>query len=160
MTTHPRAPDPEHLNWPFFDDGHRAYARELQAWCETVLPTLERGHGAEADGDEAAHALVKQLVPALGRAGLLRACVSAAHGGAREQVDVRMLAIARETLASASGLADFALAMQGLGSVPVSLFGNAAQQRALLPAVARGEAITAFALSEPDAGSDAAAMSA
>ncbi|MFO1221668.1 MAG: acyl-CoA dehydrogenase family protein [Burkholderiaceae bacterium] len=153
-------PDPEHLNWPFFDDAHRAYARELQAWCERELPALERAHGGEGDGDEAAHALVQRLVPALGRAGLLRACVSAAHGGAREQVDVRMLAIARETLARASGLADFALAMQGLGSVPVSLFGNAAQQRALLPAVARGEAITAFALSEPDAGSDAAAMQA
>jgi len=149
---------PEHLNWPFFDDAHRAYARELQAWCERELPAIERAHGG--DGDEAAHALVRQLVPALGRAGLLRACVSAAHGGAREQVDVRTLAIARETLARASGLADFALAMQGLGSVPVSLFGNAAQQRALLPAVARGEAITAFALSEPDAGSDAAAMTA
>jgi len=149
--------DPEHLAWPFFDDGHRAYARELQAWCDRSLPALLREHGE--DSDEAAHTLVARLVPELGRAGLLRACVPAAHGGERASVDVRSLAIARETLARASGLADFALAMQGLGSVPVSLFGTEAQQRALLPAVARGEMITAFALSEPDAGSDAAAMS-
>jgi acyl-CoA dehydrogenase len=75
-------------------------------------------------------------------------------------VDVRSLALARDTLAQASGLADFALAMQGLGSVPVSLFGNPQQQQALLPGVASGELIAAFALSEPDAGSDVAAMSA
>jgi acyl-CoA dehydrogenase len=150
-------PDPEHLAWPFFDDGHRAYARELQGWCDRSLPALLHEHGE--DTDEAAHALVARLVPEIGRAGLLRACVPAAHGGARPSVDVRSLAIARETLARASGLADFALAMQGLGSAPVSLFGTEAQQRALLPAVARGETITAFALSEPDAGSDAAAMS-
>jgi len=86
--------------------------------------------------------------------------VPAAYGGAREQVDVRALALARETLACTSGLADFALAMQGLGSVPVSLYGSEAQKRALLPRVAAGEAIAAFALSEPDAGSDVAAMSA
>lgn len=152
--------DPEHLHWPFFDDGHRAYAREIAAWCARELPQVERGEGGHADTDEAAHTLVQRLVPALGRAGLLRACVAAEHGGARDAIDVRTLAIARETLARASGLADFALAMQGLGSVPVSLFGNAAQQRALLPAVARGEVITAFALSEPEAGSDAAAMQA
>ncbi|MFI4930517.1 MAG: acyl-CoA dehydrogenase family protein [Burkholderiales bacterium] len=151
-------PDPEHLAWPFFDDGHRAYARELQAWCDRSLPALLHEHGE--DTDEAAHVLVRCLVPELGRAGLLRACVPAAHGGARAAVDVRSLAIARETLARASGLADFALAMQGLGSAPVSLFGTEAQKRALLPAVARGEMITAFALSEPDAGSDAAAMQA
>jgi len=151
------AADHAHLAWPFFDDAHRAYARELEAWCAGALPALEHGVG---DDDEAACAHVRRLVRELGRAGLLRACVPAAYGGAREQVDVRALALARETLACTSGLADFALAMQGLGSVPVSLYGSEAQKRALLPRVAAGEAIAAFALSEPDAGSDVAAMSA
>ncbi|MBE7417934.1 MAG: acyl-CoA dehydrogenase family protein [Ideonella sp.] len=151
------AADHAHLAWPFFDDAHRAYARELDAWCAGALPALEHGVG---DDDEAACAHVRRLVRELGRAGLLRACVPAAYGGAREQVDVRALALARETLACASGLADFALAMQGLGSVPVSLYGSEAHKRALLPRVASGEAIAAFALSEPDAGSDVAAMSA
>lgn len=148
--------DHAHLVWPFFDDAHRVYARELDAWCTDVLPALEQGVG---DDDDAACAHVARLVRELGRAGLLRACVPAAYGGAREQVDVRALALARETLACASGLADFALAMQGLGSAPVSLFGTESQKRSLLPAVAAGETITAFALSEPDAGSDVAAMS-
>jgi len=98
-------------------------------------------------------------VRSLGQAGLLRACVPAAYGGLRENFDVRSLALARETLARGAGLADFALAMQGLGSAPVSLFGNEAQKAALLPGVCRGELIPAFALSEPDAGSDVAAMS-
>jgi acyl-CoA dehydrogenase len=90
---------------------------------------------------------------------LLRACVPAAYGGARERVDVRSLCIARETLARASGLADFAFAMQGLGSAPIALFGDDAQKAAFLPGVANGTRIAAFALSEPDAGSDVAAVS-
>jgi acyl-CoA dehydrogenase len=102
---------------------------------------------------------VGALVRALGRAGWLRACVPQAYGGVREGVDVRTLSLARETLARAGGLADFALAMQGLGSAPVSLFGSPAQKQALLPGVCAGELIAAFALSEPDAGSDVAAMS-
>jgi acyl-CoA dehydrogenase len=148
--------DHSHLVWPFFDDTHRSYARELEAWCTQVLAPLEKNAG---DDDDAAYAHVPRLVRELGRAGMLRACVPKAYGGAREQVDVRAMALARETLAGASGLADFAFAMQGLGSAPVSLFGTDAQKRALLPGVAAGETITAFALSEPDAGSDAAAMS-
>ena len=94
----------------------------------------------------------------LGRAGLLRVCVPAAYGGLREQLDVRSLSLARETLGRASGLADFALAMQGLGSAPVTLFGSHEQKLALLPGVAAGRTIAAFALSEPDAGSDVAAV--
>jgi acyl-CoA dehydrogenase len=99
-------------------------------------------------------------VQGLGRAGLLRACVPGAFGGLREAIDVRSLALARETLARAGALADFAFAMQGLGSVPVSLFGSPAQQAALLPGVVRGELVAAFALSEPEAGSDVAALQA
>ncbi|MDP3085762.1 MAG: acyl-CoA dehydrogenase family protein [Rubrivivax sp.] len=143
------------LAWPFFDDGHRAQAREFEDWARHSLPSLLEG----ADGDsDAVYACVRRLVRELGRAGLLRVCVPAAYGGLRENVDVRSLCLAREILGQAAGLADFALAMQGLGSAPVSLFGSAAQKQALLPGVASGTLIAAFALSEPDAGSDVAAI--
>ena len=145
------------LAWPFFDDGHRALAVQVQRWVDEALPALLDGAD---DSLDAVYACVRRLVRELGRAGLLRACVPAAYGGLRDGFDVRSVAIGREMLARASGLADFALAMQGLGSAPVTLFGNEAQKRALLPGVASGETIAAFALSEPDAGSDAAAMSA
>jgi acyl-CoA dehydrogenase len=144
------------LSWPFFDEGHRALARDLDAWVADALPPLL----AHQEGDlDSVYACVVSLVRELGRAGWLRVCVPRAYGGLNENVDVRSLSLARETLARASGLADFALAMQGLGSVPVSLFGNEQQKQSLLPGVASGELIAAFALSEPDAGSDAAAMS-
>lgn len=149
--------DRSFLDWPFLDDGHRAWARELADWVERGLPALPPPDEHDLD---AVYAACGALVRALGKAGLLRACVPAAYGGLREQVDVRSLALGRETLARAGALADFAFAMQGLGSVPVSLFGNDAQKAALLPGVCRGELIAAFALSEPDAGSDVAAMQA
>ncbi|MCP5289841.1 MAG: acyl-CoA dehydrogenase family protein [Burkholderiaceae bacterium] len=149
--------DRSFLDWPFLDDGHRAWARELADWVERGLPALPTPDEHDLD---AVYAACGALVRALGQAGLLRACVPAAYGGLREQVDVRSLALGRETLARAGALADFAFAMQGLGSVPVSLFGNEAQKAALLPGVCRGELIAAFALSEPDAGSDVAAMQA
>jgi len=145
------------LAWPFFDDGHRALAADFERWAADSLPPLLEGAEASLD---AVYACCRRLVGELGRAGLLRVCVPAAYGGAREQMDVRSLCLGREILGRASGLADFALAMQGLGSAPVTLFGTEAQKRALLPGVAAGTTITAFALSEPDAGSDAAAMTA
>ena len=148
--------DRSYQSWPFFDDAHRALAGELEQWAAERLPALAAHDEGDADG---VYACVGELVRELGRAGLLRVCVPRAYGGARDEIDVRSLALARETLARASGLADFALAMQGLGSAPVSLFGNDAQKASLLPGVARGELIAAFALSEPDAGSDVAAMS-
>jgi acyl-CoA dehydrogenase len=143
------------LAWPFFDDGHRTLVQTCERWAAEVLPPLLEG--AEHDLD-AVYACVRRLVTELGRAGLLRVCVPAAYGGARESLDVRSLGLAREVLARASGLADFALAMQGLGSAPVTLFGTHAQKLALLPGVAEGRTVTAFALSEPDAGSDVAAI--
>ena len=94
----------------------------------------------------------------LGAGGWLRYCVPAAYGGVHEQLDVRSLALIRETLARHSGLADFAFAMQGLGSGTISLFGTEAQKQSYLPAVAKGEKIAAFALTEPGSGSDVAAM--
>lgn len=148
---------PADLAWPFFDDGHRALAARFEHFAAEALPPLLEGGEENLD---AVYACVRRIIDALGRAGLLRVCVPAAYGGEREGFDVRSLCLGREILARASGLADFALAMQGLGSAPVTLFGNEAQKAALLPRVASGDAVTAFALSEPDAGSDVAAMTA
>lgn len=147
--------DQSFLAWPFFEDAHRAQAQEFERWAADVLPPLLEG--AEDDLD-AVYACVKRLVRALGQAGLLRVCVPAAYGGLHDKLDVRSLCLARDILGRASGLADFALAMQGLGSASVTLFGSEAQKQALLPGIAAGTKIGAFALSEPDAGSDVAAI--
>jgi acyl-CoA dehydrogenase len=96
----------------------------------------------------------RALVAQLGALGLLRYCVPAAWGGAAESVELRAMVAIREGLAYHSGLADTLFIMQGLGSYPVTLGGSEAQRAALLPRVARGECITAFALTEPEAGSD------
>jgi len=148
-------PDKSYLAWPFFDDGHRDFAREVELWAAENLPRLLAG--AE-DSSDAVYACVARLVAEMGRAGLLRVCVPRAYGGLRENLDVRGLCLAREILARSSGLADFALAMQGLGSVPITLYGSEDQKRNFLPRVVAGSAIAAFALSEPDAGSDVAAV--
>ena len=139
----------DHLAWPFFDDAHRRLAADLAAWSAAELGSIEHD-----DVD----ATCRDLVRRLGAAGWLRYCVPAADGGALPQLDSRALCIARETLAYADGLADFAFAMQGLGSGPITLAGDAAQRARWLPRVATGDAIAAFALSEPDAGSDVGAM--
>jgi acyl-CoA dehydrogenase len=143
--------DTTYLDWPFFDDRHRALARDLDAWAAERL-----GAGREhADVDRAC----RDLVAALGAAGWLGYCVPQRWGGQLEAIDSRAVCLARETLARRDGLADFAFAMQGLGSGAISLAGSDAVKARYLPRVARGEAIAAFALSEPDAGSDVAAMS-
>jgi acyl-CoA dehydrogenase len=141
--------DKSFLDWPFFDDAHRAMAAELEDWC---------GANLGASQDEDVDAACRDLVRKLGDGGWLRYCVPAAWGGIHEALDVRSLALIRETLARHDGLADFAFAMQGLGSGTISLFGSEAQKQAYLPAVARGEKIAAFALTEPSSGSDVAAM--
>ena len=147
--------DTSFLAWPFFDDGHRHQARDLERWTAKALPSLL--DGADADLD-AVYACVGRLVKELGTAGWLRFCVPAAYGGARENLDVRSLCLAREVLARASGLADFAFAMQGLSSAPIALFGRDDQKRSILPGIAAGTIVGAFALSEPDAGSDVGAI--
>ena len=147
--------DTSYLAWPFFDEAHRDQARDLERWSAEALPLLLDGADGDLDG---VYACAGRLVRELGRAGWLRFCVPEAYGGARERLDVRSLCLAREILARASGLADFAFAMQGLGSVPVTLFGSEEQKRAMLPGVVAGTLIGAFALSEPDAGSDAGAI--
>jgi acyl-CoA dehydrogenase len=148
-------PDATYLAWPFFDAGHREQAREVERWAAHALPPLLEG--AEVDSN-ALYGCVRRLVAALGKSGLLRYCIPAAFGGAREALDVRSVCIAREILARASGLADFAFAMQGLGSAPVTLFGTEEQKRSWLPGIAAGNHVGAFALSEPDAGSDVGAI--
>jgi acyl-CoA dehydrogenase len=137
------------LDLPLFDDVHRTLARELDVWC--------REHVAE---DESADvdARCRELVAALGRGGWLRYAVPGAYGGALPEIDSRALCLIRATLAYHAGLADFAFAMQGLGSGAVSLAGSEQQKQTVLQRVAAGEWIAAFALSEPDAGSDVAAM--
>jgi acyl-CoA dehydrogenase len=130
------------LSWPFFERRHRDLADELSAWCEKKLPE------PSGDLDEDCRALVS----ALGEAGFLKLAV--ANGDRRP--DVRSLAIIRETLAYHSALADYALAMQGLGSGAISLFGTVEQKRKWLPDVASGETVAAFAMTEPRSGSDAA----
>jgi acyl-CoA dehydrogenase len=133
------------LDWPFFDDGHRELAERLERWCEAELSDDE-----PEDLDRACRDLVRKL----GDGGWLRHCVPDDSG----RLDVRTLALIRETLARHSGLADFAFAMQGLGSGTISLFGSDDQKAAYLPAVARGDKIAAFALTEPASGSDVASM--
>ena len=132
-----------HYEWPFFETRHAALAREADAWAAG----LEYAHGEDADS------VCRRLVADLGKAGYLEHC---APGGA--DFDVRSIALLRETLAYHAGLADFAFVMQGLGSGPIALEGSEALKKRYLPRVAAGQAIAALALSEPDAGSDVAAL--
>lgn len=135
----------DYLDWPFFEERHGALARELDAWA---ADNLIDAHGADVD------AICRALVARLGRDGWLRHAVGSGNGA----IDTRAICLIRETLARHAGLADFAFAMQGLGSGAISLFGTGEQKQRWLPRVAGGAAIAAFALSEPEAGSDVAAM--
>jgi acyl-CoA dehydrogenase len=137
------------LSWPFFDASHRELAAALDAWAADAIP-----EDHEPDVDAACTALVRQL----GKDGWLRYAVPRGHGGHFDKLDVRSLCLIRETLARHSGLADFAFAMQGLGSASISLFGSEALKRRYLAEVCAGQRIAAFALSEPESGSDVAAM--
>lgn len=140
--------DRSFLDWPFFDDRHRAFAAEIEAWAEAEGGALHLHGDHDLDGD------CRAILKTLADGGWLRNAVPDAEG----KLDVRTLCLTRETLARRSGLADFVFAMQGLGSGPISLFGTADQKARWLPGVAAGETIAAFALSEPEAGSDVAAM--
>ena len=134
-----------YLEWPFLEPRHAELARALDAWA-TV--NIGQDHGPDVDAE------CRALVKALGAGGWLRHAV----GESSEAMDARAICLIRETLARHSGLADFAFAMQGLGSGAISLHGTPGQRERYLGPVARGEAIAAFALSEPEAGSDVAAM--
>jgi acyl-CoA dehydrogenase len=174
------------LAWPFFEDRHRELAAQIDAWASQHLAMhLSAPSPADLCATSAAPAApmaadmaattrppapasshtdvdrtCRQLVRALGAAGWLRYGVGGrAYGGHGDTIDTRAVCLLRETLAKHAGLADFALAMQGLGSGAISLAGNDTQKQRYLPRVASGDAIAAFALSEPEAGSDVAALS-
>jgi acyl-CoA dehydrogenase len=135
--------DRSFLTWPFFEDRHRELAEALDQWAGKTLGEVDH-----SDTDAAC----RDLVARLGAGGWLR------HSGAEgaEVLDVRSLCLIRETLARHDGLADFAFAMQGLGTGAISLFGTPEQQATWLPKTRAGEAISAFALTEPQSGSDVA----
>src|SRR5574343_738137 len=142
--------DKTYLDWPFFEPEHAALEQALDEWASREI---SQQHAS--DVDQACRALMRQL----GNAGWLAYAIAGReYGAAGERIDTRAICLIRETLARHNGLADFAFAMQGLGSGAICLHGSAAQRAAYLPRVARGEAIAAFALSEPQAGSDVAAM--
>jgi acyl-CoA dehydrogenase len=144
MTAH------HHLDWPFFEPRHKVLVTELERWAGSQLVDK---HGHDVD------AACRQLVSQLGEGGWLQHAVGGiAYGASADNIDTRAICLVRETLAKHSGLADFAFAMQGLGSGAITLFGTPHQKERYLPRVAHGQAIAAFALSELDAGSDVAAL--
>ena len=143
-------PSSPHLDWPFFEPHHKTLAAELDQWASAHLSGDHNGNV-----DDACRELVRQL----GTAGWLNHAIGGkSYGATSEAIDTRAICLIRETLARHAGLADFAFAMQGLGSGAITLFGTAEQKKKYLPRVAKGEAIAAFALSELNAGSDVAAM--
>ena len=137
--------DKTFLNWPFFEDHHRALAAQLEDWATDKLASVDH-----SDTDTACRHLVTQL----GQAGILNH--SATDPADPRSLDVRSLCLIRETLARYDGLADFAFAMQGLGTGAISLFGSDIQKFEWLSQTRTGEAISAFALTEPQSGSDVA----
>ncbi|MET0866966.1 MAG: acyl-CoA dehydrogenase family protein [Pseudorhodoplanes sp.] len=139
----------ETLTWPFFNAGHRDFAERLSRWAAENLHKLPHD-----DVDEACRARVK----AMGEAGFLAPTVPAIYGGSHPQLDVRTLCLAREILGYYDGLADFAFAMQGLGTGSITLYGTPELKERYLPNVGKGKAIAAFAISELEAGSDVAAL--
>lgn len=140
--------DRSFLDWPFFDGSHRALAGDVERWAREELADLDHSNVDET---------CKGLVSALGEAGWLKlTAVDPTREDAR--IDVRSLCILRETLARHDGLADFAFAMQGLGTGAISLFGSSAQKTEWLTQTRAGKALSAFALSEPASGSDVANM--
>lgn len=141
--------DQTYLDWPFFEERHRTIVRELQVWRDREL---DERH--DLDPAKACREYVRQL----GAAGWLKYAVPRAYGGALDAFDVRSICLIRETLGFCSGLAEFAFAMQGLGSGPIALYGSESLKQKYLPPVATGTSIAAFAISESGAGSDLSAM--
>jgi acyl-CoA dehydrogenase len=143
-------PDLSHLDWPFFSEPHRQFALALASWSERHVGQ----HVDHTDVDRSC----RNLVRALGEAGWLRAVIPARYGGRSDSLDVRTLCLAREILSWHDSLADFAFAMQGLGTASISLFGTEETKSKYLCPIGDGRHIAAFALSEPEAGSDVSAL--
>ncbi|WP_102224739.1 acyl-CoA dehydrogenase family protein [Acidimangrovimonas sediminis] len=137
--------DRSFLDWPFFEDRHRELAARAEAWAQANVPGLVDHH----DADGSCH----RLVAAMGEAGWF--VHSAPEDG---RFDVRTLCLLRETFGRVDALADFAFAMQGLGTGAITLAGTPEQRDAVLPGVRAGTTIAAFALTEPEAGSDVAQL--
>ena len=130
------------LDWPFYEPHHREVAQWVEDWCAASAAF----HGSDVDAE------CRTIVASLGKSPLLQ--IVAPSGGA--SYSVRSIALVRERLAYHSGLADFAFAMQGLGLGPIVLAGTDEQKREWAAQVESGAAIAAFALTEPETGSDAA----
>ena len=145
--------DKTFLDWPFFDAHHRYLAHDLDQWAANHIAPFENEPHDDVDD------ICRQMLNLMAKSGWTSHAVPKAHGGASENLDVRTLCLIRETLARHSGLADFVFAMQGLGSGAITTFGNDAQKNKWLPRVANGTACAAFALTEPEAGSDVASIS-
>jgi acyl-CoA dehydrogenase len=147
--------DANHLDWPFLEPRHKALATDLDGWARRMFSNEHLEDHSVRAVDIACRKLVNQL----GEGGWLKYAIGGtAYGASADTIDTRAVCLIRETLARYSGLADFAFAMQGLGSGAISLFGNHEQKQRYLPRVATGTAVAAFAISEPDAGSDVAAL--
>ncbi len=148
--------DRSFLSWPFLEPRHQALHDRVDAWASAnVAPLCGEGEG---ETSAAAAAAVRRLAAAMGEEGFLATAVGGGDGSPHGPLDTRSLCVCRDVLARHAGLADFAFAMQGLGTGPISLFRTAEQKERWLPAVARGTAISAFALSEAEAGSDVSAI--
>ncbi len=147
--------DRSFLSWPFFEERHRALADEIDKVGHAEAAAW---NDFDEDDQDAVDAASRRIVQRLGALGILRHACAGTDGSKAAKLDVRSLCIVRETLARHVPLGDFAFAMQGLGSGPISLFGSAEQKTRYLPRVSQGSAIAAFALSEPSAGSDVTAM--
>ena len=125
--------DKTFLLWPFFEARHRNLAEEINAWAAAHVSDLAACEHEDLDGT------CRTLVQGLGDAGWTRYATPASGGGIQEKLDVRSLCLIRETLGRYHSLADFAFAMQGLGSGPISLFGSAEQRQQYLVPASRGE---------------------
>ena len=146
--------DRSFLSWPFLEQRHQELYESVDAWASANHAIL---HG-EDESSAAAAATVRRIVAEFGKSGLLATATGGGKGTLHGPLDARSLCICREVLARHAGLADFAFAMQGLGTGPIGLFGTDEQKSRWLPAVAQGKAISAFALSEAAAGSDVSAL--
>jgi acyl-CoA dehydrogenase len=132
---------------PFLDQDHSSLRAGVRQWVEK---NLFPSGAEERQIDDEARRLVRQL----GDEGFLTYTVPQKFGGAREKVQARDLCILREEVARGSALADTMFAIQALGSYPITLCGTEEQKQSYLPPIAKGTAIAAFALTEPEAGSD------